>query len=371
MSSAPKKPRGKADVPRMVRSACLTGYADLATSAGLDPMRMLPADLAPSCLTDPDTLIPAGAVSRLLEDSAAASGVQNFGLRLGEVRGLTVLGPLVLVLREAPTVRDALEALVRYGSVHSEALLLTVEESGDTLVIRSSLMLSGSEGTRQAEEMVLGTTCRILRELIGRNWKPRRVCFTHDAPRDRSIHLRVFGIPPEFGCDFNGLVCVRKDLETALPNARPDSARYAREYLDGLLSQRNQTTTDRVTRLARTLLAAGQCNIEQIADLLGVDRRTVHRRLAREGASFSDILDDVRADLVTQYLRTQSRSLTDISELLGFSSLSAFSRWFRDRFGHSASAWRANRAGMPSPSVAPGAARRGGAAEAAKPSTKA
>ncbi|NUT15606.1 MAG: helix-turn-helix domain-containing protein, partial [Cupriavidus sp.] len=40
-------------------------------------------------------------------------------------------------------------------------------------------------------------------------------------------------------------------------------------------------------------------------------------------------------------LENRERPLSEVAALLGFSSLSAFSRWFSGRFGRSVSAWRA------------------------------
>ena len=45
-------------MPRLIRSACLTGYVEIALSFGLDPFRLLKeAGLDRSCLLDPDTKI--------------------------------------------------------------------------------------------------------------------------------------------------------------------------------------------------------------------------------------------------------------------------------------------------------------------------
>jgi AraC-like DNA-binding protein len=55
------------------------------------------------------------------------------------------------------------------------------------------------------------------------------------------------------------------------------------------------------------------------------------------------VLNGVRVQLARQYVGNQSRPLTQTAELLGFSALSAFSRWFREEFGTSATAWRAAR----------------------------
>ena len=96
----------------------------------------------------------------------------------------------------------------------------------------------------------------------------------------------------------------------------------------------------RVRALIEALLPTGRCSIVQVARSLGVDRRTVQRRLADSGETFSSLLDAVRAELAERQVPNPRRSLTEIAEALGFSGSSAFSRWFRRRFGCSPSEWR-------------------------------
>ncbi|MFC9518729.1 helix-turn-helix domain-containing protein [Nocardiaceae bacterium NPDC056970] len=56
------------------------------------------------------------------------------------------------------------------------------------------------------------------------------------------------------------------------------------------------------------------------------------------------ILEAVRIEIAVRSLRSDpERSLTDLAAALGFSELSAFSRWFRVRFGKSPTAWRRSR----------------------------
>jgi len=72
---------------------------------------------------------------------------------------------------------------------------------------------------------------------------------------------------------------------------------------------------------------------------LHVDRRTLHRRLALEGLTFSGLLDQVRAELARRHLRESDRPLREVAELLGFSRPSSFSHWFGRQFGCSALQW--------------------------------
>jgi AraC-like DNA-binding protein len=66
----------------------------------------------------------------------------------------------------------------------------------------------------------------------------------------------------------------------------------------------------------------------------------MYTRLAAEGETFSSILNKVRIELARRYIQTGRKSLTETAQLLGFSGLATFSRWFRNEFGTSATRWQ-------------------------------
>ena len=322
----------------LIRSATLTNYAEVALGARLDPYRMLSEfGLPQRCLKDPELKVPIDAVRRLLEASAERSGVDAFGLLMAETRRLSNLGLLGMLVREQPTLRLAAEALARYANRLNEALFLTIEEAGDVVVLREELIVGGSGPVRQSTELAIGVAFRTLQTLLGPGWKPRRVCFAHDAPADRSVHERVFGRIVEFGHDFNGIVCSRKDLDVPNPNADPLMAKYAQGLLEASYAGKPPDMTAQVRQLVVTLLGTGQCTIDLAAQTLGVNRRTIHRHLAEEGQTFSRIVDAVRRELALRYVKDKHRTLAEVSSLLGFSAPSGFSRWYRRQFSSSAS----------------------------------
>ena len=97
---------------------------------------------------------------------------------------------------------------------------------------------------------------------------------------------------------------------------------------------------DTVRRLAAGLLPSGRCSLEHVAALLGLQGRTLQRQLAEEGVQFTELLHELRLELATRYLAEGRRPLTQVAQLLGFASISAFSRWYSNRTGTSPSVAR-------------------------------
>ena len=320
-----------------LRSASLSDYADLAQSLGLDFQGMMrQVGLSPRCLEDPEAPVAAESVRELLEKSAQATGAEDFALRLAARRTLSNLGPISLVLKEEPTPRQALDTLCRYLRLLNASLIVRIEEAADMVTIREELLGPQSRSMRQPMELAVGVMFRILRELVGPQWRPLRVCFVHRPPRDLAGHRAFFGTRVDFNEEFNGLVCAAADLQARHAQADTGISRFARDYLDRALSSHGKGARDMVRQLIAALLPGGRCTAEQVARHLNVDRRTIHRHLAAEGTSFSELLDEMRSELVLRHLRDSDLPLSAVAGLLGFSAPSAFGHWFRSAFGCSA-----------------------------------
>jgi AraC-like DNA-binding protein len=327
----------------LVRAASLTHYAEIATACGLDAPGMLSdVGLSASMLNEPDLMVPAERVAQLLENSAAASGVESFGLRMAETRKLSNLGPIGLLVRDQPTLRDSISVLIRYQAQLNGALSVNIEESAGVVVIREDVLVGGGQPVRQSIELAIGVMLRLVRQILGADWQPRCVCFSHEAPKDLGTHVRIFGAGLEFGHDFNGIVCARSDLDAVNPSADPEMARHAQAMLESLGDVRQvDALLDDVRRTVLLLMPNGRSSVEQVSAHLGIASRTVQRRLSEQGTSFSALVNDIRVDLAHRHVSRGMRPLTEIAGLLGFSAPSGFSRWYQMQFGRSPTQGRA------------------------------
>lgn len=326
----------------LARYAAIHGYVELSRSLGLDPVALIrAAGLDPAGLSAQDRWVPAASVADLLERSAADSGHEDFGLRLAERRRFANLGPLSMVIREEPDVRSALRTMTRYEHMFNESLHTRLTEHNDIATLRLSLDLGGPGESRQAIELAVGVLHGLMRGFLGPTWQPLEVRFAHPAPLDCRTHHHILGPHVDFDQDFNGILVYTTDLDAPNAMADPQLRTYAQQIVNAPRATPNTTTSERVRDLIELLLPTGRCSVDQIARSLGVDRRTIHRRLAAEGETFTSLVDSTRADLAEHMVASRRHALTEIADLLAFSSPGNFSRWFRTRFGHSPSQWRA------------------------------
>jgi AraC-like DNA-binding protein len=320
----------------LIRSACLTHYAEIARSVGLEPAKMLRKVKLPlACLNDQTMRVAVASVRRLLEVSAAEAGVEDFALRMAGRGSFGTLGPVGLVVREQATVGAAIEALARFIHIHDEAMRLEIEREHDLVTI--GFLLRGA--TRQSTELALGRVHTIVRLLFSGDWRPVEVCFMHSPPRHRRYHRQFFGCNVTFNAELDAIRLAASDLDHPIKSANPTMARYVQSSVEAI-RVRPESWDGKVGELVRSLLPGGRCTIERVAEYLACDRRTVHRHLLDCGTSFSAVLNEQRAKLVTRLIEDGDRPLVGIAELLGFSAQSAMARWFRRHFGCSITQWR-------------------------------
>ncbi|NBA96818.1 AraC family transcriptional regulator [Pseudomonas sp. R5(2019)] len=331
-----------------VRAAVLTNYLEVSQHLGLNPLELLAGvGLSKAQLQHPEHSVPLEATVRLLENSAAASGCQTFGLSMAESRQLSDLGVISLLLPHQRTLRDALQVLVDYRQLMNNSLALHIEEVGKTVIIREEVITQSPMPCHQANELAIGVLFRLCAAQLGAHWHPYSVHFTHVAPDNLQLHRRLFGCNLVFGSEFNGIVCPNANLDMANPHADPAMARYAQRYLDSLQSTAGPSILFEVRKAIYLRLPMGRASIEQIAQAQGLNVRTLQRRLKDEGYVFNALLSEARRDLVLRYIENLNYSLERISDMLGFTTATSLTRWFISQFGMSPSAWRSMKKNAP------------------------
>src|SRR5262249_21770434 len=120
------------------------------------------------------------------------------------------------------------------------------------------------------------------------------------------------------------------DVDAPLPTANPVLLRVNEQvlthYLAGLASTELAV---RVQSKVMHLLPSGEVEEETIARSLNLSRRSMQRKLSREGVTFRQLVDNTRKQLAEQYLKDSTLVVSEVAYLLGFSEVSSFSRAFR------------------------------------------
>lgn len=318
-----------------IRGTLILDLARFLVHLGHDPQPVFgDAGIDPPDGLNRDTRVPVEAPMVLLEAAARRLDMPDFGLKLAEFRGMPDLGPVALLIRESATLGDVLDTIARAFHLHSTALYLSVVDAAGAPVLRVDLLTSQHLPSRQSAEMIMCGIREMLRWVLGPDWRPAGVLFRHERALSDRVYLKHFGVVPDFGQEMNAIILAPTDPGRALTRTAPAIDKEARAIL-AAAEATPEVFLYRVRQLIVLTLPQNEARADRIAALLKVDRRTLHRRLSRQGLCHSALLEEVRRELARQYVLGGNRSMTEIAFLVGYESPAVFSRWYRKAFGMS------------------------------------
>lgn len=287
-------------------------------------------------LAYPGARVPLRTLGQLLEDTAASLGCPDFGLRLAARHPTeAVMKPLDGLLTSAPTIRDTITCCIDHMEAFNSGLLMGLDDTVAqphhcvTFEMINGMLLF----PQLIEQLVLLTHKSILWFSAG-FVRSRAVWFSHLNISPPIVYTRHFNTTVKFGQEYNGLIL--RDADMAAKVADSDAQRFARE--SRLIAERfpvREVGLDvRVRQLVQRIFASSDdCTRQRVAGLLGLQERTLNRRLSKLGTSFEAIRDEVRRNLAYRYLVRPDLPLTEIAGRLGYSELAVLSRSCRRWFG--------------------------------------
>lgn len=330
----------------LVRASALSHFSTYATSQGLDPETMLQQVGLPRDIElHPESLISYRKLLNLLDQCELETRNRMFALQYGLHQGVNVFGPLLYLIRNAGTVREALIDLGGYFHVHSGAGQVRFEESSEHGILSYTITDPAVFGTRHGAELALGVGIQLMRMLLGKRWQPTSAVLQHAQVAEAGQYRRLIGLTPIFNSACNGVMVEAALLSTPLHAADPALHRLIQQHIESLALKSAQQLPELVQQLIRSFMPDGRATIEQVADYMSLSTRTLQRQLEEEGTTFQALLSSTRQAMACRYLQDSAISISQLADLLGYSDQSAFSRAFQRWYATSPREWRKQQLG--------------------------
>jgi AraC-like DNA-binding protein len=326
-----------------------TGFATRRAVAALrkrdiDPAPLLQrAGLSEQDLDNQENRISSAAQARFLEFVAEALHDPALGFHLATEVNPRELGLVFYVASAAKDLGEAITLLGRYCRIVNEAIRVQMTQRNGDLVIEVHIVGVPRFLAAQNAELAIAVVLKSLRAITGRNVHPTSITLIHMRNSDFPEFERFCGCPIEFGGSSDQLVFSNESL--AVPLITED-----RHLLDALRPICDQAAKQRETapgslralveNEAQKLLPHGKARRQIIAKKLAISTRTLARRLASEGTTFEEVVDELRRSLALQYIKTPSISLSQAAWLLGYEGNTSFNHAFRRWTGRPPSAAR-------------------------------
>lgn len=302
--------------------------------AGIAPEELCRAvQLDSSALEPADNRIPFAQLIMLYEHAARLTGDDAFGLRVGERSSPKMYDVLGYVTMNSRTFGEALNRLIRYQQIWTDAVTFSLEIADSTAHLSYIYRIGNlsPEERRQESENMMSAIVRFGRMVTGVDWTPREVNFEHEQPENISEHERIFRAPIRFNTSPTKLIF--DSLLLALPLVEADTTLGAllERQAEDLLAKSPQRGAfiNGVRQLIGESLRGGDARLEIVAQKSGVSSRTLQRKLREEGTSYQELLEEMQRTLSKIYLQKPEMAICEVAYLLGFSQSSAFHRAFR------------------------------------------
>ncbi|ALK90450.1 AraC family transcriptional regulator [Limnohabitans sp. 103DPR2] len=258
-------------------------------------------------------------------------------------------GMLVRASLTSPTLGVALKRWCRHHGLVTDDIKLSVEELDGKAHIRlrelKDLGAQREFGVLSILRNLYGVACWLIDSRI----TLEQVQFAFEAPAHQAVYPLMFQGPVQFGHTeasasdhaVSELVMNASYLELPL---RRDEAALQRMLETALTLTVLQYRKDRLllTQVKQALAMHPQDthSAEDLAPLLNLSPRSLHRQLKEEGTSLQVLKDEVRRERAIELLQRTRKPVKQVAESAGFQNEKSFIRAFKRWTGQTPAAFR-------------------------------
>jgi AraC-like DNA-binding protein len=295
--------------------------------------------LTEESLRDPHARVPLAICARVIERAHALTGEPALALYQGMQMKVSSHGFLGFAAMTASTIGEALAFAEKFAATRTSVMglravrendtaAIVIEEHADLGALREFAILAIMIGVWQLGQTFTGRTLRGIAECtFPEPAYIKRVPFATDMLR--------------FDRPANRLVFAAELLDVPLVSADPVAVQLAQAQCERELAMLVDAGLPGRVRAALVADGGGGFrSVDEVARRVHMSTRTLKRKLAALGTSYSGILDETRRQRALLLLEDRGLPLAEIAGRLGYTELPNFTRAFRKWTGTTPAAYR-------------------------------
>jgi AraC-like DNA-binding protein len=254
-----------------------------------------------------------------------------FGLHFGEALQLSALGVVGEIIKSSNTVGEAVTVAASMTHAVTDLFKMEVVHTKKAFVIEliPAVDDEGDFIMRQMSDFLMVFVIHELDGLLLRKIKPSTVYLPYSIA-DLKEYERVCRCTPSKRKGQWAIYFDRKFWEEPILSANYELQRFLLQQVDGSAKGKKASEiTDNISQYLLTNAYLGIPSLEDVASNFNVSARSLQRRLQDEGTTFQQVADGVRKSLALRYMELGKHPIKEISIMLGYNELSAFSRAFK------------------------------------------
>ncbi|WP_105001435.1 AraC family transcriptional regulator [Aureicoccus marinus] len=268
----------------------------------------------------------------------------GFGVRVGQQMKIEDYGVLGLSWRTCSWAGEIFERSERYFKLLSDTFMWQIVESNGISEVRLNRE-THRRGLELSTEASLSATVVVMQAVTEKNIRPIQVSFKHGPPSNMEHHNKAFQCEILFNQEHYSISYRTKDLHSRTAKADKSINRFlverVQEETENLEIAGNKLVFE-LNEIITDALPSGIPSVDHVAELIGMSRRTLTRRLSEAGFTFRNLVKAKQQEIAKTLLHDNSRSIAEIAFETGFSEQSAFNRAFKSWTGLSPLQYRKN-----------------------------
>jgi len=214
---------------------------------------------------------------------------------------------------------------------------------GDLGILQTSNPLMLGKNLQFVAEFWRSSMTTLLSEVLGRKFPSVAMYFPYQRPSYDKLYHQVFDCELNFSTETMEWHFDATVLDEPCPAADPMTSEICQDICDQIAIERGESRLIRAIRSV-CITRSGQAiaSAASVANALGMSLRTFQRRLADEGRTFKELLDETRYSIASEYLCKTDISIEEISARCGYGDVSNFRKAFHRWAGESPTRHRIN-----------------------------
>lgn len=257
-----------------------------------------------------------------------------FGLHLGESLQLAALGMVGEIIKSSTTIGEGVGHAVALTPLMTDLFGMTVERDAHTFTLRlhpaSTQRAAAPFAFGQMVTFFLVFAVHELDGLVLARIRPERVTIPHADSAAAELE-RVLRCPPTRSDDDYAITFDLKYWDMPILTANYALQESLLQKAGSMSHERSESDSwqGKVQQYLLKNAYLGIVSLEEMAANFNVSPRSLQRKLKDEQVTYQELADDVRKSLALHYLETGGYYVKEISYMLGYNELSAFSRAFK------------------------------------------
>ena len=271
-------------------------------------------------------------VSDLWKNASHLCGDSLFGLHFGESLQLTALGAVGEIIKNSNTVGEAITIAASLTHLVTDLFRMEVMRGKKTFTIQLTPMGSSPDDfvSKQVADLLMVFTTHELSGLLLEKIIPSSVTYPYKISEPKEYE-RIFHKPVK-KADVYSIEFKNSYWDLPILTANYELQKFFLQKVSAAPGDPLSPSISFQVKILDYLMKnayMGILSLEDVAANFNITARTLQRKLQDEGVTFQQLADSARKSLAIHFLESGKYQVKEISNMLGYNELSAFSRAFK------------------------------------------